>query len=280
MSQNSTNKTFGVISDDYTSFRMYESPEHLQLKEIIQNTNFNNNLNINLIQAVIEGGYWVENYPPKVIQHYCGFNGFCATPDADAKTMCTTFHFCALKGVRPLIEPQYLSTKIAINISHDLYQKIAAELEAKISLLQITPGPRNNIYRTLTSERLIKSANTEFGIYKLDVFDSAFDAYQKLCILMNNNYIMDSTPEIKFATFFPEDLDNLIIAHDDHDYSTYNRDLVEIKPVAEMLDITPLDTFSESKYIPSETWKLILTVHNVDLPANMDTLQEILTLFT
>lgn len=277
-STQNNNKTFQVVPDTYMIFRMFESPSHLHLKEILQNMNFNKDLKFTLLQTLVKLGYWFENNLD-LIQAY---DGYCYSADVNG-----TYGYIdnknshSLIDKRPLANPQMLSTRIIVEITDELYQKIAVELKAKAATLQITPGPRGNVYSSLESEKLTRRVENEFGVYKLDIFDTAFEAYKKLCSFMNDDYIADDTPEIKFATFFPENLDNWSCEIHDYDRELmYNHDLVEIKPVTERPGITPLDTFIKGEYLPTGLYKLILTIHDVDLAANMPQLKEILTLFT
>lgn len=295
--KNTTNKTFQVNSGTCSSYQMIESSEHLQVKEIIQNMNLNEELKITLLQTVVGFGYWDEQAPNCCFDYntfMCGPNGFsvrthatcvpennicvgksadCVTIDGDIiNNSCCSGRICRKEDYidqRLVIDPKLLSTQIVIKMSNDMYQKLIAELEAKRSLFKLTAGPRGNIYKTLAVTKLYEVVKIVYGVFKLPDFDEAFTAYKKLYSLIHGESDEILT-ELHFAKYN-------INRHN----LTYNPKLVCNRPVFEMEGSVPLETFSiDRRSLQSDNCEVILTNHNVDLSANMETLKEILALFT
>lgn len=252
------NKTYQISFDAYMKFRMNYSPSHLQVQEFIQSGKFNANLKINLLQTVVESGYWDEIHSDERVHD---------SP---------VYPHCEVEDKRPLVDHKLLSTQIVIEMSYDLYQKITDELQAKTALWQITPGPLYGVYKILTIERPYKVVKIKHGVYKRPNFDETFEMYKKMCFLMDSDNMAGSITEEFFAAYPAFLSNNYKYFYED---KKYNPKLVDIKPVSEMGDIIPLKKFKKDTYVPADICRVTITIHDVDLPANMSQLKEILTLF-
>lgn len=258
--ENPAQKTFQVMSDNYTTYKMTESPEHLQVRELVQNMNFNNDLKISLLQTVVEVNYWDEKVPDGA-QGICGSYGACG---CEPKYL----SHCHAEDKRLLVDPKQLSTRLTVTMSNDSYQKLAEELKAKTALIKLTPGPRQNTYDVEKVLFDVKTETIKCGVYKRANFDEAFAAYQKLHFLIDGHH-NESITELSFAS---------MTKLDDYE-SDFNLKVVDIKPVSDMPGCKPLATSNDYKDVLSGVCNVTITIHNVDLMNNMETLKDILSLF-
>lgn len=254
-----TNKTFQVMSDRYSSYRIIESSEHLQVRGLVQNMNLNKDLKISLLQTEVEVNYWDGKISD-------GVPGLSGSAGCDDKCYCDGR--CYRLNERPLVEPKKLSTRLTVTMSNELYQKLEEELKAKTALFKLTPGPRGNIYDVEKVLFDTKAELIEYGIYKRSNFDEAFAAYKKLHFLIDGQY-NESITELSFAS---------MTKLDDYE-SDFNLKIVDIKPVSEMPGCEPLATSNDYKDVLSGVCNVTITIHNVDLMNNMETLKDILSLF-
>lgn len=180
-----------------------------------------------------------------------------------------------IKLVQGIVTSEEISTDIILEIPDDFYQKIEDELKAKASLLHITFNLQHRIRKSLKIEKTTKLIETEYGVYKRDIFDQAFAVYKTLCAMLGGSSVEDKKLEIGFISFQPDISSE---DEDEDDYLEYNPELVDISPVSEMNGETPLITFI--KYASFDSGCKKITISNVNLPSNMATLKEILALFT